>query len=211
MCVFSVGCATTHQQKKANLNHPSQKANKSLLVLDEKNRVREEELQDKRDKSRLLKRKGEMGNISLQASPQKIRSGRAVQLAPILDRNLSETQLFGEIFNRFERNDELGFYARKSLFIKKFPNSARADEVFYLSGMMAFSSKDYGSALRDFNQVIKQYPYSNKKPAALFAKGAVLRKMDMAPLAKNAFAKVVTQYPGSPEALRAQNELRTIK
>ena len=122
-----------------------------------------------------------------------------------------EKQLFEELVQAFERNDELSFSSRYQAMMREHPRGVFADETLYLGGMMAFSSKQYGRAIKLFSQVIKDYPRSGKVRAALFAKAAAYKRMNLTPQAQTSFASVKKAFPGSPEARRAEVELRLIK
>ncbi len=66
-------------------------------------------------------------------------------------------------------------------------------------------------ALHTFDIVDKQFPLSNKRAGSLFAKGIVLRKLNMDSTAQNVFKRLLQNYPGSVEATRAKAELRLMK
>jgi TolA-binding protein len=206
--MFSLSCSTSHHKNQNALKPtPIQKTSR-VLAMDQKRRGQEELAQDKEDRRRLLQRKSQMG-LQFSAHPQTPKVSLQLSAAP--EKNISEDQLYSEIFQRYERNDEIGFKSRLQMLLRKYPDSARADEALYMAGMMAVANKNYGPALKYFNQVLTKYPYSNKANSSLFAKGAVYKKMHLDSLAKETFERVVSHYPGSPEAFRAQNELRLIR
>lgn len=122
-----------------------------------------------------------------------------------------EKQMYEELVQAFERNDELSFSSRFQAMMREHPKSIFADETLYLGGMMAIANKQYGKAIKLFTQVIRDYPRSGKVRAALFAKGAAYKKMNLAPQASSVFSSVKKAFPGSPEARRAEVELRLIK
>lgn len=154
----------------------------------------EMEQQLKRDQKLVLEKKNEM-------------EGRTSRPLP----TAKEKQLFEELVQAFERNDELSFASRYQAMMREHPRGVYADETLYLGGMMAFANKQYGKAIKLFSQVIKDYPRSGKVRAALFAKGAAYKRMNLAPQATTTFASLKRAFPGSPEAKRADVELRLIK
>jgi TolA-binding protein len=124
---------------------------------------------------------------------------------------IDETTLYAEIFNAYRANDEIGFKSRMQTFITRFPASSYADNVLYLAGRLAFNNKNYAEAIRYYQKVITQYPHSNKVVAAKYAKGIAYKQMNLAPQAKGVFADLRKKYPGSPEAFRAENDLKLMK
>jgi TolA-binding protein len=76
--------------------------------------------------------------------------------------------------------------------------------------LLQLANKNYGGALVQFNRVLNQYGNSNKASAAQFAKAVTLKRMNLNTQAISAFRTVQKQYPGSQEALRAQNELKIL-
>lgn len=148
----------------------------------------------KRDKALLIQKKNEM-------------EGKIARPLP----SAKEKKMFEELLQAYERNDELSFASRYQAMMSEHPKSIYADETLYLGGMMAIANKQYGKAITLFSKVIKDYPRSGKVRAALFAKGAAYKKMNLQPQAKTVFASVQKVFPGSPEARRAEVELRLIK
>jgi TolA-binding protein len=209
LCVFSFGCATSRHQKTSALKSPSAKDQKrqSTSLGKAKGPITEAQ-QHKRDRELVLQRKAEIEKLRpLQAVPSSRSQGK--ENASL--ESLSETLLFSELLARYERNDELGFKRHLDVFLKKYPQSARADEALYMAGLSSVGVKNYGLALKYFNQVIQKYPYGSKASMALFAKASVLKKMDFAPVSKSVYEQVITRYPGSPEAMRAKQELEVIR
>lgn len=177
--------------------------------------ISSEELQDRKDRELLLKRKSELTGMKISAAPQK-RGMVGLQILPgkILNAelsNMNESDLYQRLFLAYEKNDQLAFNASVGAFLKKYPQSIRADDALYLAGLNGVASKDYGTALKNFNRVIKEYSLSNKAPAALFAKAAVLKKMDLPESSQETYRQVLARYPQSPESERAQLELRLFK
>jgi TolA-binding protein len=124
---------------------------------------------------------------------------------------VDETTLYAEIFNAYRSNDEIGFKSRLQTFITRFPSSPYADNVLYLAGRRAFSAKNYAEAIKYYQKVITQYSRSNKAVAAKFAKAVTYKKMNLEPQAEGVLNDLRRRYPGSPEAFRAENELKLMR
>lgn len=123
----------------------------------------------------------------------------------------AERKLYEELVRAYERNDELTFQSRFQGMMTNFPRSLLADDSLYLAGMLSFSNRQYSRAIKHFAKILTEYPRSNRARAALFAKAAAYRKMNLQPQAVSVFNEVRKTYPGSPEAKRADVELRIVK
>ncbi len=207
---LNIGCVTSRQKNSAKSNRSSEASTAGLKP----SRMSPEEKQDKKDRDLVMKKKSELTGVNISAAPQKKGESLSVIPSKIIGSDLSglnETELYNHLFLAYEKNDQLAFNSALALFIKKYPQSVRADDALYLAGLNAVASHDYGTALKHFNRVLKEYSYSNKAPSALFAKAAVLKKMEMIPNSQEAFKQVLLRYPQSPESERAQVELRLFK
>ncbi len=124
---------------------------------------------------------------------------------------VDEATLYAEIFNAYRSSDEIGFKSRMQTFMTRFSASPYADNVLYLAGRLAFSGKNYAEAIKYYQKVITLYPRSNKVVAAKFAKAVAYKKMNLEPQARGVFTDLRMRYPGSPEAFRAENELKLMR
>jgi len=197
------GCAT--QNGSAKKNSGSVTKTPQLLELERKAKEREQVRQDQKDKQRVLSKKSQLNKPHFRAVPQK---QRIEMLNPVATTARNEKELYAELVGSFDRNDEIAFFSRFQAYQSKYSKSALADDAIYLAGLMSLSNKNYGPALRYFNQVLKKYPASNKASSSLFAKGVALKKMNLIDESRQVFVKVQKAYPGSPEALRAENEIK---
>jgi TolA-binding protein len=193
-----------------------------VLELERKQKEHEEALQDLKDRNQVLSKKAQMNpnsvaakssnnnmGVLLQARPQ---NKRIEMSAPNVDnKSLSEKDLYAEVLGSYERNNMIAFASRFQAFQQRFAKSSLMDDAIHLAGLMALSNRDYGQALKHFNQVLKKYPLSNKASASMYAKGITLKKMNLTDESRQVFAKVRQAYPGGPEALRAETELKLLK
>jgi len=94
---------------------------------------------------------------------------------------------------------------------KLFPHSVYCDNALYLTGLAMVEKGVFGPAIKIFDRIEEQYPVGNKRVAAIYAKSAIYKKLNLPQLSKMMLEKVVRVYPGTPEALRAQMELKQLK
>jgi TolA-binding protein len=206
--LFSVSCATSSSNQKSKTTTQIKKS-ASVQAFEDRRKQVEDNRQSDKDLKRIEQKKQSMQNLNFRSYPQK--ASLKVQPSEGALKQLSYGQLYGELLAAHQRNDNAGFQVRFGAMMKNYSQTPLADDALYLAGLQQVGAKDYGSALKYFNQIIKEYPYSNKRVSALYAKGATYRKMNLDDQAGVIFGKVISQFPGSPESFRAANELRSIK
>lgn len=123
----------------------------------------------------------------------------------------ADQRKYQELTEAYEQNNFEVFQQRLEVFRKDFPRSFYQDDAAYLLGMMQAGRKEYGSALKTFNETLKSYPTSNRVRMLLLSKGTMLKKMNLPELASGPLEQVKRRFPGSPEALRAEVELKLLK
>lgn len=122
--------------------------------------------------------------------------------------SISEITIYQKALEYYKQSDESALSAYSNLLLKKYPLSIYCDNVLYLQGMTAFNQKKFGVSLAAFQKILTSYPQSNKAVSALFAKGVVFKKMNLPTEAVRTLAQVINRYPGSPESMKAQDELK---
>lgn len=125
--------------------------------------------------------------------------------------NLSSQQIYDLASEKYRSNDLKALEAYTNLLVSKYPRSRFADNALYLQGMLAFSIKSYAKSLESFQKIIQQYPNSNKVVSALFAKGILYKKMNLNSESESVLSSVKSKFPGSPESLRADAEIKILK
>ena len=126
-------------------------------------------------------------------------------------RRQDDKYLFSQTLSAYQTDNRLLLEKSLSDLLRKFPRSALADNGLYLAGLYHLNHKNFGQAISFFNRVSKEYMHSEKVVSALFAKGMVYKITGLSDLAKSVLNRVIQEYPGSPESLRAGMELRLIK
>jgi TolA-binding protein len=189
-----------------------------VIEMERKAKEREQARQDSEDMKRMLAQKRKQIGLSSSASSLRVSArpqDKKVVLAPVTGGSddsikISDRELFEELSATYDRNDSFGFHSRYQMFERKFASSPLMEDALYLSGLMAVSEKSYGMALKQFNRILDEHPHGHKASSALFAKGAVLKKMNLTAQAKQSWALVQKRYPGSPDAARAEVELKIL-
>ncbi len=149
------------------------------------------------------------------AAPTTLRQiNREIDLkAELTGKNLNkmnDDQLYAEILAQYQRGDTIVMKRALKILTQKYSNSPHADNALYITGYSALEKNRFAESLHYFEQLLKNYPGSNKAVSAEFAKGLAYRNMKLMSLAQKTFFKVRKKYPGSPESYRAENELKLL-
>jgi TolA-binding protein len=123
---------------------------------------------------------------------------------------LNEMQIYEKVIEKYRVGDLRASDAFTHLLISKYPQSIFADNSLYMCGLLAIDKKFYGKALQSFNDILDRFPTSNKAVSALFAKGMLLKKMNLISQSKVTLLEVQKRFPGSPEFFRSDLELKII-
>lgn len=128
-----------------------------------------------------------------------------------LPKVISEESLYAEVLNAYLARslDRLEYYNEE--FLKRYPNSVFADNALYLEGQLSMALGLSNEALRDFERLIKSYPRSNKRSAALLGKAVAYRKLHLFKYAERALNEVKKNYPGSAEYYKVELEQKLIQ
>jgi tol-pal system protein YbgF len=109
-------------------------------------------------------------------------------------------------------------------FVRRFPDSARADEAQYLIGESYFSlarasgqagradqaTRELEQAVQEFRRVLLNYPRGAKVPTALYKEGLALIELKQPRLAEARLRYLIENFPQSEEAPLARERLSSI-
>lgn len=123
----------------------------------------------------------------------------------------TEESLYSEVLLSYQSRDldRIDYFAQQ--FVYFYPNSVYADNAIYLRGQLNLAMGLPSEALRDFENLIKDYPMGNKRSSALFGKGVAYRKLELFKYAEKVFGQVKKEYPGSPEFFKVDLEMKLLK
>lgn len=91
--------------------------------------------------------------------------------------------------------------------VKEHPQSVYSDNAYYLLGLLHFEKGYYSQAMKLFNDLLDKYPMGNKRAAALYAKAATYRRLNLAKFEQDLLKQIIKLYPGSVEAKRSVMDL----
>jgi tol-pal system protein YbgF len=95
-------------------------------------------------------------------------------------------------------------------FLKNFPDSDLAGNSQFYLGEIDFSQANYQDALAAYDMVIVNYPKSYKLAPASLKKGEAMLALGQKASAIRQFRSVVSRFPGTDEAKRAESHLKQL-
>ncbi len=93
-------------------------------------------------------------------------------------------------------------------FVEQHPKHNLADNAMYWLGECHYSSGQYAKAVAVFKDLVKAYPKAEKVPDAILKTGYSYLSMDDINRAHHYLKFVLTKYPFSPAAEKAQEKLK---
>jgi tol-pal system protein YbgF len=99
---------------------------------------------------------------------------------------------------------------RKALqgFRQKYPDHELAVNASYWIGEAYYGEKQFENAILQFQDILKKHPQHNKAAAAQLKQALAFQSLGDRDTARVLMRKVVENYPGSPEAKKAQERLK---
>ncbi len=96
-------------------------------------------------------------------------------------------------------------------FLGKYPDSSYAPNAQYWLGEVYYVTRDFETALTQFNALLRDYPDSAKQGDALLKIGFSHYELRQYPQARAALEQVISDYPGTTIARLAENRLRSMR
>ncbi|WP_320040818.1 tol-pal system protein YbgF [uncultured Desulfobacter sp.] len=127
---------------------------------------------------------------------------------PVKIRNVDPVKLYKKGLNLLLRERNISTaQALFSDFVKKFPDHNLANNALYWLGECSYTTGDYREAAKTFKTLVQTYPKGQKVPDALLKTGYAYMSIDNVSQANHYFKQVITRYPFSPAADKAQKKL----
>ena len=95
-------------------------------------------------------------------------------------------------------------------YVKKWPTDPRSADAWFRLGELAYGERRYRESVLAYGKVAQDFPRSDKAPDALFRTGDAMLSLDLRDDAKAIFQDVVTRYPKTTAAKKAQSRLAEI-
>jgi tol-pal system protein YbgF len=95
-------------------------------------------------------------------------------------------------------------------FLQKYPKSSFAGNAQYWLAECYYAQKDYQRAIKEYQATITLYPKLDKIPAAKLKQGLAFADLGMTNDAVLFLQKLAKDYPGTPEAMKAQDRIKVL-
>jgi len=118
------------------------------------------------------------------------------------------SQLYKKARNLLLKGDTTNAAQLFETFVAQHPGHSLADNAMYWLGECHYSSGRYTKAVIVFKNLVKSYPKAEKVPDALLKTGYSYLSMDDINRAHHYLKLVLTRYPFSPAAEKAQEKLK---
>jgi tol-pal system protein YbgF len=96
-------------------------------------------------------------------------------------------------------------------FLKRYPDSDRADNAQFWIGECYMALKQYEKAILAYQEVIKKYPKGNKVPNALLRQAAAFEEIKDKTSSRLLLKKLIKNHPDSSEAEIARKKLAALQ
>jgi tol-pal system protein YbgF len=93
-------------------------------------------------------------------------------------------------------------------FVERWPEHSYSDNALFLVGQARYDRAELAAALTSFRKVVDAYPAGNKVPDALLMIGLTLDRLGRPAEARETLGRLVSMFPGTEAAARAQATLR---
>ena len=96
-------------------------------------------------------------------------------------------------------------------FLRDHPDSSYAPNALYWLGEVYYVTRDFETALAQFERLQQTYPDSSKQPDAVLKIGFSYYELGQWDKARAALEEVIAEYPGTNYSRLAENRLRTMR
>lgn len=112
-------------------------------------------------------------------------------------------------YQSFRRDGAVPAITAMSSFLDTYPDSVFAPNAYYWLGefQLALTPANYATAEANFRRVLRDYSASPKVASAYYKLGSIADLQGNRPEARDWMAKLIAQFPNSPEARLAQSFL----
>jgi len=121
-----------------------------------------------------------------------------------------EKSAYQRAFKLLQQGDYPAALTAFRAFVADYPNGSLTDNAQYWLGETSYVTRDFDTALVDFQKVLELHPGSAKIPGSLLKMGYIHYEKKQWSTAKKVLGRIVREYPSSTEAKLAQNRLDRI-
>ncbi len=130
---------------------------------------------------------------------------------PTISSNLSPSEVFNMARSDYLKGNFQLAIEGFTIYKSEFPDSPLVDDALYWIGECYFSQEKFKEAIAQFNELILNFPKSNKNPAAYLKKGISLISLGKNEEAISAFKLLISKYPLEEETKIAQEKIKELE
>jgi len=130
---------------------------------------------------------------------------------PTISPNLSPSEVFNMARSDYLKGNFQLAIEGFTIYKSEFPDSPLVDDALYWIGECYFSQEKFKEAIAQFNELILNFPKSNKNPAAYLKKGISLISLGKNEEAISAFKLLISKYPLEEETKIAQEKIKELE
>jgi len=123
----------------------------------------------------------------------------------------NESRAYEAALNQFKTSDFKGSIAAFQNFLVRYPNSAFAPAAQYWIGTSYYAQRDYKSAIREQQVVLKNYATSPRAADALLNIASSQSDMGDKKAAKVTLESLIAKYPDTQAATTARDRVTTLR
>lgn len=124
--------------------------------------------------------------------------------------HLSPREVYNMAYSDYRKgNFELAIDGFK-MYREQFPESPLVDNSLYWIGECYFSQKKYAEAIEQYNELLLNYPWGDRIPAAYLKKGISLMELRKKEESLIVFKLLISKYPLEEETKIAQQKIREL-
>ena len=121
--------------------------------------------------------------------------------------NLSAIQEYNQLLALFGQANYREAISGLMGFAQKYPNTAYAQEAQYWVAEGYFALNDFVKAISEYQKFVEANPSHAKTKTAIYRQGVAFLNIKSYPEAKLFFQKVMSSFPGSPEATDSRQRI----
>ena len=127
------------------------------------------------------------------------------------DNSENEKKEFESSFELLRKGDYVSAEIALREHINNFPNGSYTDDAKFWLAESLFSQNKYNEALGIFNQIINQYPDSEKMMESILKSGFSHQALGNLSAAESIFQRVIRDYPNSSASSLAEERLNKMR
>lgn len=146
-----------------------------------------------------------------EAATQSATAQQAADKSVVEDVEAIENSAYEVVYANYKAANYHKVLESSKEFLKKFPNSTRVPNVYYLMGDAYFSLDEFKKSLASYQVVVSKYESSTNVPDAWLNIASCQQQLKDLVSAKKTLKLLISKYPDSKAAKKAKQRLAALK